>query len=93
MLKWDDLRYFLVVAHHESAFAGNCALGVDHLTVRRRVAECTRRIGLPLIKLDQNGGQLTSIGVSLLAQVVRQQALERPEQQVAAASPYSVVAR
>jgi DNA-binding transcriptional LysR family regulator len=91
MFDWNDLKYFLAVAHHGSTLAGSRALGVDQSTVQRRVAELERRIGLPLVKRDRNGYRLTEAGQALQAQAERvQQAVQGFEQQVATARDEAV---
>lgn len=83
MFDWDDLKYFLSVAHHGSTLAASRALGVDQSTVQRRVAELERRVGLVLIKRERNGYRLTEVGESLLTQAERiQQAFEAFEREV-----------
>ncbi|HZH07883.1 MAG TPA: LysR family transcriptional regulator [Lautropia sp.] len=86
MFDWDDLKYFLSVAHHGSTLAASRALGVDQSTVQRRVAELERRVGLVLIKRERNGYRLTEVGESLLTQAERiQLAVEAFERDVTTA--------
>jgi DNA-binding transcriptional LysR family regulator len=86
MFDWNDLKYFLAVAHHGSTLAGSRALGVDQSTVQRRVAELERRIGLTLIRRDRQGYRLTEVGDALLAHAEQvEQAVTRFESEVATA--------
>ena len=86
MFDWNDLRYFLAVARHQSTTAAGRALHVDQSTVQRRLAELERRLGVPLVKRDPTGCRLTEFGERLLpfAQEVEQSALAL-EQNVAEA--------
>src|SRR4051812_9060419 len=49
MFDWNDLRYFLAVAHYNSTLAAGRALGLSQSTVQRRLAELERQIGQPLV--------------------------------------------
>lgn len=74
MFDWNDLKYFLAVAQHQSTIAASRALGVNQSTVQRRLAELERRIGRPLVKRHPTGYRLTEFGLELLpyAERVRQ---------------------
>src|SRR3954454_7011150 len=66
MLDWNDLRYFLVVAEHDSTLAAGRALRVSQTTVARRIAALENAIGLPLFERRQAGYSLTPAGEGLL---------------------------
>ena len=81
MFDWNDLKYFLAVAHHHSTLAAGRALQVNQSTVQRRLTELERRLGRPLVQRHPTGYRLTEFGEALLphAQSVAQAvaALER----------------
>jgi DNA-binding transcriptional LysR family regulator len=66
MLDWNDLRYFLAVAEHDSTLAAGRALRVSQTTVARRIAALERAIGFPLFEKRQAGYSLTPAGEGLL---------------------------
>jgi len=71
MFDWDDLRYFLAVAHHRSTHAAARALKVNQSTVNRRLAELERRIGRALFKRLPTGYRLTELGQDMVAHAER----------------------
>ena len=71
MFDWNDLRYFLAVAQHNSTTAAGRALKVDQSTVQRRIAEFERRIGQPLVRRHPTGYRLTEFGEQLLPHALR----------------------
>ena len=66
MFDWNDLKYFLAVAHHHSTLAAGRALQVNQSTVQRRLAELERRLGRPLVQRHPTGYRLTEFGEALL---------------------------
>ena len=92
---WNDLKHLLAVARHGSTLAAGRALGVDQSTVQRRLVELERRIGLPLVRRQPSGYQLTELGHSLLPQVevVEQSVLELQRQIARAAGDLTGVVR
>jgi DNA-binding transcriptional LysR family regulator len=83
MFDWNDLKYFLAVAQHQSTIAASRALGVNQSTVQRRVTELERRIGRPLVKRHPTGYRLTEFGQELLPHAERvRQAVSALEQQL-----------
>ncbi|BEP65271.1 LysR family transcriptional regulator (plasmid) [Variovorax sp. V213] len=66
MFDWNDLKYFLAVAHHHSTLAAGRALKVNQSTVQRRLAELERRLGRPLVQRHPTGYRLTEFGEALL---------------------------
>jgi DNA-binding transcriptional LysR family regulator len=83
MFDWNDLKYFLAVAQHQSTIAAGRALGVNQSTVQRRLTELERRIGRPLVKRHPTGYRLTEFGQELLPHAERvRQAVSAFEQQL-----------
>ncbi|AVO41236.1 LysR family transcriptional regulator [Simplicispira suum] len=64
--QWDDLQYFLAVAHHGSTLAAGRALGVDQSTVQRRLSALERCIGQSLVQRQATGYRLTAFGHEML---------------------------
>lgn len=74
MFDWNDLKYLLAVARHQSSTAASRALQVNQSTVQRRLAELERRLGQSLVQRHPSGYRLTAFGEQLLplAQQVEQ---------------------
>ena len=68
MFDWNDLKYFLAVARHQSTLAAARALQVNQSTVQRRLAELERGLGQPLVKRHPSGYRLTEFGTAVLPQ-------------------------
>lgn len=68
MFDWNDLKYLLAVAEHQSTLAAARALGVNQSTVQRRLAELDRDFGQPVATRQPAGYRLTPFGESLLPQ-------------------------
>jgi DNA-binding transcriptional LysR family regulator len=84
MFDWNDLRYFLAVAQHNSTTAAGRVLQVDQSTVQRRLAEFERRIGQPLVKRHPTGYRLTEFGEQMVSHAQRvEQAMLALQQHVA----------
>ena len=66
MLDWNDLRYFLAVAHDGSTLAAGRSLRVSQTTVARRIAALEEALGLPLFDKRQAGYTLTPAGEQLV---------------------------
>jgi DNA-binding transcriptional LysR family regulator len=80
---WNDLKYFLAVARHQSTLAAARALEVNQSTVQRRLVELERRIGQPLVKRHPTGYRLTEFGEAMLPHAQRiEQAVLAFEQQL-----------
>ena len=77
MFDWNDLKYLLAVARHQSTTAAGRALQVNQSTVQRRLAELERGLGQALVVRHPTGYQLTGFGEQLLplAQDVERAAL------------------
>jgi DNA-binding transcriptional LysR family regulator len=66
MFDWNDLKYFLAVARHQSTIAAGKALGLSQSTVHRRLAELERRLGRQLVTRHTTGYRLAEFGETLL---------------------------
>jgi DNA-binding transcriptional LysR family regulator len=66
MIDWDDVRYFLAVARGGSVRAAAVALGVNHSTVLRRVAQLEERLGAQMFEKLPSGYRLTPTGEEVL---------------------------
>jgi DNA-binding transcriptional LysR family regulator len=66
MFDWNDLKYFLAVARHQSTIAAGKALGLSQSTVHRRLAELERRLGRQLVTRYTTGYRLAEFGETLL---------------------------
>ena len=66
MFDWDDLKYFLAVAHGGSTIAAGKSLGVNQSTVHRRLTELEKRIQRKLVTRETTGYRLTEYGLELL---------------------------
>jgi molybdate transport repressor ModE-like protein len=61
-LDWEDVRFFAALARHGSLSAAARALGVNHATVARRLAELERALSARLFERRPDGYQLTEAG-------------------------------
>lgn len=61
-IDWDDLKYLLALARHQSTIAAGRALHVDQSTVHRRLVELERRLGRELVHRSPAGYRLTELG-------------------------------
>ena len=66
MFDWNDLKYLLAVARHQSTIAAGKALGLSQSTVHRRLAELERRLGRQLVIRQTSGYRLAEFGEQLL---------------------------
>ncbi len=66
MIDWDDIRYFLAVAHGGSVRAGAEQLAVRHSTVLRRLSQLEERLGARLFDRLPSGYRLTVAGGEVL---------------------------
>ena len=66
MFNWEDLKYFLAVAHHGSTIAAGKALGLSQSTVQRRLDELQRRLNRTLVTRQAAGYRLTEFGQTML---------------------------
>jgi len=67
MLNWDDLRHFVILAREGTLSGAARALGVDHVTVARRVAALERATSLKLVDRRARSYQLTEDGQRVAA--------------------------
>jgi DNA-binding transcriptional LysR family regulator len=67
MMNWDDLHYFVVLAREGTLSAAARALGVDHVTVARRVAALEAASGLKLVDRRARLYRLTEDGKRIAA--------------------------
>jgi DNA-binding transcriptional LysR family regulator len=87
MFDWNDLKYFLAVARHQSTIAAGKALGLSQSTVHRRLAELERRLGRQLVTRHTTGYRLAEFGEKLLPYAERvEAAISDLETQVAGAT-------
>ena len=73
MLDWDDLRFFAVLGEEGSLAATGRRLGVDHVTVARRVANLEESTGLKLVDRRDRRTTLTSAGLRVANHARRMQ--------------------
>jgi DNA-binding transcriptional LysR family regulator len=66
--QWDDLRVFLAVAREGSFSAAARTLGVDHVTISRRVAALEHQLGTKLLHRTPEGAALTPAGQAIVPQ-------------------------
>jgi len=79
--RWDDVRFFLAAAREGSHSGAAKALGVDHVTVARRIAALEEQLHTKLLSRTPDGLAPTSAGQTILQQCETMQgaalALER----------------
>lgn len=66
MFDWNDLRYFLATARHESTLKASAALGVNQTTVARRIKALEGALGVALFHRQQSGYRITEEGRAVL---------------------------
>jgi DNA-binding transcriptional LysR family regulator len=64
-IDWDDLRYFLAVAHAGSLSGAATSLHVNHSTVLRRLRGLQQRLGVRLFERVPTGYAMTAAGEAL----------------------------
>jgi DNA-binding transcriptional LysR family regulator len=74
VFNWNDLRYFLAIAHHGSTGAAAKALGVNQSIVQRRLRALERGLCCVLAERHATGYRLTAHGRILLANVANVEA-------------------
>ncbi|MTI10987.1 LysR family transcriptional regulator [Curvivirga aplysinae] len=65
-LNWNDLRYFVEVAHKGRLLSAAKRLGVNHTTVARRISALEEALEVKLFDQDEHGFHLTEVGENLL---------------------------
>lgn len=78
MLSWDDFRYVKTIADRGSLNGAAAALGINHSTVFRRLAQIEHRLGARLFRRNRSGYALTERGEEMV------RLAERMEEEVAA---------
>jgi DNA-binding transcriptional LysR family regulator len=71
---WNDLRYFLAIAHQGSTGAAARALGVNQSTVQRRLRTLEKGLGCVLAERHAAGYRLTAHGQILLTSITNVEA-------------------
>jgi len=66
MTDWEDIRYFLAVAHGRSVRAAAECLEVTHSTVLRRIAKLEEHLGAQMFEKLPSGYRLTNAGEEIL---------------------------
>ena len=66
-VSWDDFRLIKAIADHRSLTGAAEALGVNHSTVFRRLADTEKRLGMPLFERHRTGYGLTPAGEEMVA--------------------------
>ncbi|HKN00854.1 MAG TPA: LysR family transcriptional regulator [Candidatus Binataceae bacterium] len=64
--EWDDIRFFLAIARESSLSGAARALGVDHVTVGRRLAALEGQLGAKLLNRTPDGFATTPAGEAIL---------------------------
>jgi DNA-binding transcriptional LysR family regulator len=64
--QWDDVRFFLAVSREGSLSGAARALGVDHVTVGRRIALLEKQLSAKLLNRTPDGLMTTSAGQVIL---------------------------
>jgi DNA-binding transcriptional LysR family regulator len=98
MMNWDDLKFLLLLEEKGSLAAAARRLGVDHVTVARRIASLEDALGVKLVDRRQKRTIMTQAGLRIAAHARRMQeevhALERTASSVRpeVAGPVSISA-
>lgn len=66
--QWDDVRFFLAASREGSLSGAARALGVDHVTVGRRIALLEEQLSAKLLNRTPDGLSTTSAGQAILRQ-------------------------
>jgi DNA-binding transcriptional LysR family regulator len=66
--QWDDVRFFLAVAREGNFSRAARTLGVDHVTVGRRIAALERQLGAKLLIRTPEGVAASAAGQAILRQ-------------------------
>jgi molybdate transport repressor ModE-like protein len=65
-MDWEDIRVFVALARHGSMSAAARALGINHVTVSRRIAALEEALGERLVERRPDGYVLTPAGTRAL---------------------------
>jgi molybdate transport repressor ModE-like protein len=82
--QWDDLRVFLTVSREGSFSAAARALGIDHVTVGRRLAALEVVLGAKLLHRTPEGAAITPAGHAIVAQCEAMEAAARSAERLIA---------
>ena len=74
MTNWDDFRLVLALARTGGIRQAGAALGVNHATVSRRLADLTRRMGGAVFERISGRYQVTAVGAPVLEAAIRMEA-------------------
>ncbi len=66
MLSWDDFRYVRAISEARSLSGAAVALGVNHSTVFRRLAQVENQLGSRLFERSRGGYELTPCGEEMV---------------------------
>lgn len=75
---WDDVRFFLAVSREGSFSAAARGLGVDHVTVARRITLLEEQLGAKLLSRTPEGFATTQAGQTILSQCETMEAAGQP---------------
>jgi DNA-binding transcriptional LysR family regulator len=70
-LDWNDVRFFLALAHARTLAKAAMALDVDQTTVGRRITALERRLGVALFERTAAGFEVTTAGRRILESAER----------------------
>jgi len=68
-MDWENLKHFSAFAREGSFSAAARALGVDHATVARQIAQLEGGLGVNLLRRDGKQISLTAIGREMLVRI------------------------
>lgn len=71
MLSWDDFRFVRAIAEKGSLAGAAAALGVNHSTVFRRLAQVEQQLGSRLFERSRSGYELTPCGEEMVKLAAR----------------------
>lgn len=74
MMDWEDIRYFMAVAHSGTLSGAARSLKVDHATVGRRLTALETALDVRLVDRLPQSCQLTAIGKEVFARAVEMEA-------------------
>lgn len=66
-MNWEDLRYFVAIAHAGTVSGAARQLGVDQATVSRRLAALEADLGARLVDRQPRRAALTALGEQILS--------------------------
>ena len=66
--QWDDVQVFLAASRERTLSGAARVLGIDHVTVGRRIAALERQLGAKLLNRTPDGLATTNAGAAILGQ-------------------------